>query len=159
MDGHDWTHEHLEHPDHDLDLPDADLHELPQEHGYLDDLIAEDHHHEPLAPPAPADGDHNLDADAGLLPAEEIALEPAAASIEPLPFEVPFGPVDGQDWVDPGLLGGDAGPEPVADYAPPEELLSSLHAAGGAEGAADWDVLGASDDPAVRALAEFWRPE
>jgi hypothetical protein len=158
MDGHDWMHEGFEYPDHDgFDLPAADLHGLAEEHGYLDDLIVEDHHHEPIDDPVPADADHQLVDDIGTLPAEEIAPEPEAAGVEPALYEAPFSPADGQDWVDPGLLGGGTGP--FAEFAPPDELLSSLHAADGSDAAPDWDALCASDDPAVRSLAQFWRPE
>lgn len=171
MDGHDWTHDHFEHPDHDaFDLPDEQP--LAQEHGFLEDLISDDHQHGLLDDHAVPDFDQHAPEDHGALPADEISLEPEpaadAAGFDPPMLEVSISPADGQDWVDPGLLGGaagdagdvgDLGPEPAALYAAPDDLLSSLHAAEGSDTGADWDSLAGSDDPAVRALAEFWRPQ
>lgn len=78
--------------------------------------------------------------------------------------EVTVSPADGQEWVDPSLLGdehtdldldqGTGGPA-----ASPEELLDSLHSADGSEGEPSWDAALNSDDPAVRSLAAFWHPE
>ncbi len=76
--------------------------------------------------------------------------------------EVTVSPADGQEWVDPGLLGGehtDVDLDQSAPAASPEELLDSLHSADGSEGEPSWDAALNSDDPAVRSLAAFWHPE
>jgi len=86
-------------------------------------------------------------------------IDAAADDVYPPQLDVTISPADGQDWVDPGLLGADVDSEPVVppDYAPPEELLASLHTADGSDAPATWDAMATSDDPAVRALATFWR--
>lgn len=67
-------------------------------------------------------------------------------------------PADGQDWVDPDLLGGPGtGVSPFAPVDPPEALLSDLYQADGGADTPSWDEVSASDDPAIRALAAFWR--
>jgi len=100
-------------------------------------------------------------------PATDPATDPAAGLLAghddgpfPVRLDVDVETADGLDWVDPELLGnGPAGflADPLPPYAPRADLLADLHHAAGSDGAASWESLAGSDDPAVRALAMHWR--
>lgn len=91
---------------------------------------------------------------------EEHLAEPAGDEPYPPHLDVAITPADGQEWVDPSLLGDDhLEAEPVSHLASPEELLGSLHEASGSDGEPSWEAAHNSDDPAIRSLAAFWHPE
>lgn len=110
----------------------------------------------------PADGAGDDRAGDGTDPAAWGSSE--AADPFPPALEVDVAPTDGGPWVDPDLLGAAgadgadwSGTDPTPPTDPPSALLADLAAADGADPAADWPALAASDDPAVSALARFWR--
>jgi hypothetical protein len=101
------------------------------------------------------------------LPESLLGHEPADSGADhiddvyPPHLEVAISPTDGQEWVDPGLLGDDHGDleqEQGPSMASSDELLGSLHAVDGSDGEPSWDAAHNSDDPAVRSLAAFWDP-
>jgi hypothetical protein len=135
--------------------------------GHDDALLGGDHDTHPLTDDdhwqhEPA-GDHStVDADAHDLPdsLEEHVAEPAGDEAYPPHLDVAITPTDGQEWVDPNLLGDDhLEAEPVSHLASSEELLGSLHESSGSDGEPSWEAAHNSDDPAVRSLAAFWHPE
>jgi hypothetical protein len=137
-------------------------------HDPYDHFTAEDHYaadHEPTDPHT----DPHTEAELPESLAEHAGADHLVADDDTYPphldlTEVTVSPTDGQEWVDPGLLGdehtdvalGDGATAPVAS---PEELLDSLHSADGSEGEPSWDAALNSDDPAVRSLAAFWHPD
>jgi len=129
-----WTHDALE-----------DGHDSPD---HLEHSAAEGH---------TADDPHTADELPESLAGEHTEVAPVEEAYPPH-LDVAISPTDGQEWVDPGLLGGEIDHEPVAHLAPPAELLDSLHAADGGDGEPSWDAAHNSADPAVRSLAAFWHP-
>jgi hypothetical protein len=133
-----------------------------------DDALLSDHDTHPLTDDdhwqhEPAD-DHSYEHadDAHELPdsLEEHLAEPAGDEPYPPHLDVAITPTDGQEWVDPSLLGDDhLEAEPVSHLASPEELLGSLHDAAGSDGEPSWDAAHNSEDPAIRSLAAFWHPD
>ena len=81
----------------------------------------------------------------------------AATDPFPPPLDLDVRTPDG-GWVDPDLLGRTVDDGDDGDGTdPPEALRADLAAADG-DPDADWATLRESDDPAVRALARYWRP-
>lgn len=144
-----------------------------QEPGHVgfdhDDALLSDHDTHPLAgddqwqhESADHSYEHSTVDDTHELPEslEEHVTEPAADAPYPPHLDVAITPTDGQEWVDPGLLGDDhLEAEPVSHLASPEELLGSLHDAAGSDGEPSWEAAHNSEDPAIRSLAAFWHPE
>lgn len=133
-----------------------------------DDALLSDHETHPLTEDdhwqhEPAADDHVAAVDTGHdLPdsLEEHVTEPAGDETYPPHIDVAITPTDGQEWVDPNLLGDDhLEAEPVSHLASPEELLGSLHEASGSDGEPSWEAAHNSEDPAIRSLAAFWHPE
>ncbi|HEX3816583.1 MAG TPA: hypothetical protein VHX59_27385 [Mycobacteriales bacterium] len=160
-----------------LDDHSLDDHSLTDDHG-LADHGADHWSHDPLADHDSGHPDDAADHTADPHTADELPeslldhpdaghldAESAAEDVYPPHLDVTISPTDGQEWVDPGLLGDghldlqenlDHGSGP--SMASPDELLGSLHSADGSEGEPSWEAAHNSDDPAVRSLAAFWDP-
>jgi hypothetical protein len=124
--GHDPAeHDHLGAPEHPAVVEPAVQHEpAPSE-------VAPPQEH-----PAAAGADH-------------VDTLPQHVDASPFPpyLEVDVTPADGQDWVDPYLLGA-----PERAFTPDTDPRAALHHLAAAEGADP----ARSEDPAIRALALFW---
>jgi hypothetical protein len=71
-------------------------------------------------------------------------------------------PVDGPPWSDPTVLGSsgpDTAPQALlAGGAPEPAELAAYDASGAPAGGDGWDALLNAEDPATRALAQWWAP-
>ena len=133
--------------------------ELPAEPSYgHDELPAElPADWSPVDEPEHADWSGIVDAEGG--GDDPDPTDPAgwgAPADDPFPpaLSLDVEPADGGPWADPDLLGADPGEEPRTD--PPLALLTDLSYADGGD-SPDWASVESSDDPAIRALATYWR--